>query len=98
MVETPYGEKPYLIVSDQHRNRALDTVLCVRVTTSPNPPDIPSVVTIQDRVGTVVGRALCDEIYLVAKERLKTRKSNAFTPKEMSRICRGLAAATGCPS
>lgn len=96
MVDTPYGAKPYLVVSNQQRNRALDTVLCVRITTSPNRPDLDSVVPIEDRGGSVVGRVLCDGIVEVRKDSLKTRKSNAFTPSQMKRICDGLAAALGC--
>lgn len=96
MVETPYGLKPYVIVSNQQRNRTLGTVLCVRVTTSPNRPDLDSVVPLEDRSGSVVGRVLCDGIFEVHQDKLKERKSNAFTPRQMKRICDGLAAALGC--
>jgi mRNA interferase MazF len=95
MVDTPYGEKPYLIVSNQQRNRNLDSVLCARVTTSPRRPDITSIVPIQVR-GQVVGSVLCDDIVQVEKSRLKRRRSNAFPPGEMARFCEGIAAAFGC--
>jgi mRNA interferase MazF len=96
MVDTHYGPKPYLVVSNQQRNRTLDTVLCVRITTSPNRPDLDSVVPLEDRNGTVVGRVLCDGIFEVHKDSLKERKSNAFTPRQMKSICDGLASALGC--
>lgn len=96
MVLTPHGEKPFLVVSNQQRNRNLASVLCVRITTSPNRPDLPSVVPIEDRHGTVVGRVLCDSLFEISKDQLKTRKSNAFPPREMQRVCDGLAAALGC--
>lgn len=95
MVDTPYGEKPYLIVSNQTRNRNLDSILCARVTTSPNRPDIPSIISIEAR-GAVVGSVLCDDIVQVEKTRLKRRMSNSFPPTEMERFCEGIFAAFGC--
>lgn len=95
MVDTPYGEKPYLVVSNQTRNRNLGSILCARVTTSPNRPDIPSIVSIEAR-GAVVGSVLCDDIVQVEKTRLKRRMSNSFPPREMERFCKGIAAAFGC--
>ena len=52
-VETDYGNRPYLVVSNIHRNRNLDTVPAARVTGSPNPPDIDSIVPIEHRGTTV---------------------------------------------
>jgi len=95
-VATEYGDKPFLVVSNMHRNRNLDTVLAARVTTSPNPPDISSIVPIEHQ-GTIVGRVLCDEIALVSKGDLKRRASNAFTRQQMRKVCEGLSAALACP-
>ena len=95
MVDTEFGPKPYLIVSNQSRNRALGTVLGVRVTTSPNRPDIPSVVPIESK-GNVVGSILCDEISLLSKEQLRSRMANSFPPREMQRVCVGLRSALDC--
>lgn len=95
MVDTAYGEKPFLVVSNQQRNRNLDSVLCARVTTSPNRPAIPSVVPIEFG-DEVVGSVLCDDLVQLEKGRLKRRMSNAFPPSEMARFCVGLAAALGC--
>lgn len=96
MIDTPFGEKPHLIVSNQHRNRALDTVVCVRITTSPNPPSIPSVVAIEDRSGSVVGRVLCDQLFTVEKGQLSRRIANAMTPRQMDQVCFGLRSALAC--
>lgn len=95
-VQTDYGEEPYLVVSNMARNRNLDTVLGARITTSVNPPNIDSIVPIEHQ-GEIVGRVLCDEIVLVSKNDLKRRASNAFTPRQMRDVCRGLVAALGCP-
>ncbi len=94
-VDTEFGPKPYLIVSNQPRNRNLDTVLGVRITTSPNRPSLPTIVPIEVR-GTVVGSVLCDEITLLHKDELRGRMSDAFPPKEMGRICEGLIQALAC--
>ena len=94
-VGTDDGDKPYLVVSNMHRNRNLDTVLAARVTTSPNPPQIDSIVPIEHQ-GTIVGRVLCDEIVLVSKDDLKRRASNAFTREQMREVCEGLKAALAC--
>ncbi|HEY5890983.1 MAG TPA: type II toxin-antitoxin system PemK/MazF family toxin [Acidimicrobiia bacterium] len=96
MVKTPYGEKPHLVVSNQLRNRTLATVLCVRITSSPNPPALPSVVPIEDNSGSVVGRVLCDQIYVLEKEQLSRRISNGLTPNQMDRVCMGLRSALAC--
>ncbi|MEA3503446.1 MAG: type II toxin-antitoxin system PemK/MazF family toxin [Actinomycetota bacterium] len=95
-MKTDFGDKPYLVLSNMHRNRNLDTVLAARVTTSPDPPDIDSIVPIEHQ-GTIVGRVLCDEIVLVLKDDLKRRVSNAFTRRQMQKVCGGLNAALGCP-
>lgn len=96
MIDTPYGEKPHLVVSNQQRNRALSTVVCVRITTSPSPPSIPSVVPIEDPSGAVVGRVLCDEVFTVPKDQLTRRISNGLTPHQMDRVCLGLKSALAC--
>ncbi|GBD84063.1 pemK-like protein [bacterium BMS3Abin02] len=95
MVDTPAGDKPFVVVSNQQRNRSLDTVLCARITTSPKRPSLPSVVPIEDRSGAVVGRVLCDDVLQLDKGQL-LRRTAAFAPREMSRICDGLNAALAC--
>ena len=96
MIDTPFGEKPHLIVSNQQRNRALDTVVCVRITTSPNPPSIPSVIPIEDQGGSVVGRILCDELFTIGKAQLSRRLSTGMLPRQMDRVCVGLRSALAC--
>lgn len=52
--------KLFVVVSNNRRNRALPSVLAVRLTTTPK-PDIPSIVTLRE--GEVfVGSAVCDDI------------------------------------
>lgn len=94
-VDTPYGDKPYLVVSNMQRNRNLDTVLGARITTSRNPPELDSVVPIEAQ-GRIVGRVLCDQITRLPKAHLVRRASNVFTPRQMESICVGIRAAVAC--
>lgn len=97
MVDVPEvgGEKPFLVVSNNARNRNLDRVVCARVSTSPNrPAEIPSVVPIEDR-GAVVGQVLCDDLQSVQTYRLK-RMVGALPPRVMVEVGRGLRSALDC--
>lgn len=60
MADIGPGPKPWLVVSNNRRNRQLDTCLAVRITTSAKPP-IPSIVEL-DHQDPLVGRVLCDDI------------------------------------
>lgn len=55
-----HGEKPYVIVSNNARNRALPIYLAVRITTSPKPL-LPSIIELAPEDPVVAGRALCDD-------------------------------------
>ena len=97
MVEVPEagGERPFVVVSNNVRNRNLDSVICARVSTSPNRPvDIPSIVPIQDR-GAVVGKVLCDDLVPIFKTRLK-RLQGALPPHVMTAVDAGLRSALDC--
>jgi mRNA interferase MazF len=97
MVDVPElgEEKPFLVVSNNARNRNLDTVVCVRVSTSPNrPAHIPSIVPIDDR-GAVVGQVLCDDVLTVRRSRLK-RMVGALPARIMTEVNAGLRSALDC--
>ncbi|MGP3954429.1 type II toxin-antitoxin system PemK/MazF family toxin [Nonomuraea sp. 3N208] len=82
-----YGEKPYVIVSNNARNRALPSYLAVRITTSAKPP-LPSIIelTAED---PVVGRALCDDIVILFPEDLR-RELGGLSLQTTMRIGQGL--------
>lgn len=87
-----YGEKLYLVVSNNRRNQALRRALVVRLTTSAR-PRMPSIVEL-DRCGAFTGRVCCDEIeYLYPDE--ARRDAGALTRGEMTRVEDGLRAALG---
>jgi mRNA interferase MazF len=57
---TGAGEKPWLVVSNNARNRALGSALVARITTTVKPP-LASIVEL-DHTDPLVGRVLCDDI------------------------------------
>lgn len=85
------GRKLWLVVSNNQRNRALDDVLTVRLTTSPKPA-IPTVVELTPADGQFVGRVLCDDIGPLFKDELGPAKG-ALSPATMRRVDLGLRAA-----
>jgi mRNA interferase MazF len=76
---------------NNRRNRALDDVLVVRLTTSPK----PTLSTIVDMVAAdapLVGRVLCDDIEALYKDEI-TREIGALSVGTIRRVDSGLAAA-----
>jgi len=80
----------FVVVSNNARNRALPSVLAVRLTTS-SKPDLPSIIEIPP--GEVLaGRAACDDIYELWDDEVR-QDVGAFTPATMAAIDDGLRAA-----
>lgn len=63
-----YGLKPFLIVSNNARNRNLDDVLAVRLTTTVK-PEIASIVVL-GRDDPMGGRVLCDAITVLYRDEI----------------------------
>lgn len=82
-----YGEKPYVIISNNARNRALPSFLAVRITTSPKPL-LPSIIELAPE-DPVAGRALCDDIVLLFAEDLR-RDLGGLSLQTMMHIGQGL--------
>ena len=83
-------EKLFVVVSNNRRNKYLDSALGVRITTSLK-PDLTSIVVI-DAGESVTGRVLCDDIEIVYPEDVRKREG-AFSRKMMAKIDTGLRAA-----
>jgi mRNA interferase MazF len=80
----------FVVVSNNARNRALPSVLAVRLTTS-SKPALPSIVEIPP--GEILaGRAACDDIYELWDDEVR-QDVGAFTPATMAAIDDGLRAA-----
>ena len=84
------GEKYYLVVSNNRRNRQLPQVLAARLTTSPKTPR-PSVVELDHRE-VFTGRVLCDDIEALYPDEV-TRDLGALTPGAMAHVEDGIRAA-----
>lgn len=80
----------FVVVSNNARNRALPSILAVRLT-SASKPALPSIVEIA--AGEVLtGRAVCDDIYELWDDEVR-QDLGAFTPAMMAAIDDGLRAA-----
>lgn len=86
-----YGEKPWLIVSNNARNGALGSALVVRITTSGKPP-LDSIVELTSADHPLVGRVLCDDVETLWDDD-STRPGGALSPETMMRVDRGLRVA-----
>lgn len=91
VVSEDLGEKLYLVVSNNRRNRALRDVLVVRLTTSAKPA-MTTIVDMTPADRPLVGRALCDDVDTLYKDEI-TREIGAVSPATMRRVDLGLAAA-----
>lgn len=91
----PLGEKPWLIVSNNERNRALDTALAVRITTTLKRAHLATNVEL-DHHESFRGVVLCDEItVLYASELTPAKRRGGVTPATMERVSRALSIALG---
>ena len=84
-------DKFFVVISNNMRNRNLDSVLVARFTTTPK-PSLPSIVDIPDGEPLSGGRVICDDIYDLYEDEVK-QDIGALSPLTMSAINRGLKAA-----
>ncbi len=87
------GEKYYLVVSNNRRNRAFPQALAVRLTTTPAKSPRPAVVELDHRE-VFTGRAVCDDIVEIYPGEVKC-DLGALTPHAMVQIEEGLRAGLG---
>jgi mRNA interferase MazF len=89
--------KRFVVVSNNARNRQLQDVLGVRLTTA-DKPDIPSIVEFgPGEVGDTRCFAVADDIWLVRKDWLRDRVG-ALTSSQMERVGQALLVALDIPS
>lgn len=91
------GRKPYLVVSNNQRNRQLDDVIGVRITTTRKPEQLRSVVALAAEDHPLVGNVLCDDVYPVFKDEIRAMWG-AVSQATMRRVEDGLRSALGLPS
>ncbi|GAB79200.1 mRNA interferase MazF [Austwickia chelonae] len=87
--------KYYLVVSNNRRNRNLDSVLAVRMTSSPKPP-LPTIVSIKGRASGLEGVFVCDDIVEIYEDEV-LKDSGAVSPDLMRDVEAGLKAALALP-
>jgi mRNA interferase MazF len=95
-VDLGHGRKPWLVVSNNARNRNLDSVLAARITSKhPAIPAIPTVVALT-AADPLVGFVLCDDLVQLYRDEL-TRSLGALSPTTISAVSAGLHIALGLP-
>jgi mRNA interferase MazF len=92
-VDLGHGAKPWLVVSNNQRNRNLDSVLAARITTTGKHSALPTVVPL-GAGDPLVGYVLCDDLIQLYQDEL-TRALGALAPPTMAAVSRGLAIALG---
>jgi mRNA interferase MazF len=86
-------EKYFLVVSNNDRNRHLDNVLAVRLTSRPK-PDLPSIVELNPSDPLEGGRIICDDIVELWPDEVR-KHIGTLTADTMRRVDAGLKAALG---
>lgn len=86
-----YGEKPWVCVSNNGRNAALDGFLAVRITTTEKHIQNTSIVPLGP-TDPVVGYAMCDDLNQLFRDEIK-RDGGAMSLRTMTAIGTGLRAA-----
>jgi mRNA interferase MazF len=90
-VDLGYGRKPWLIVSNNQRNRHLDTVIAARITMTALPAHVPTVVPLAPD-DPLVGYVLCDDLVQLYRDELDT-KLGALTPATIRAVSAALRVA-----
>jgi mRNA interferase MazF len=87
-VDLGHGVKPWVVVSNDARNRNLETVVAARITTRDRHANIPTVVALSPS-DPLVGYVLVDDLVQLYRDEL-SRQLGALTPATMSQISQAL--------
>ncbi|MGH3417189.1 MAG: type II toxin-antitoxin system PemK/MazF family toxin [Actinocrinis sp.] len=87
-VDLDHGAKPWVVLSNNARNRNLDTVLAARVTTTDRHARVPTVVSLAP-ADPLVGHVVVDDLVQLYRDELTT-PLGALSPETMHRISRAL--------
>lgn len=90
-VDLGHGPKPWLVVSNDARNRTLDTVIAARVTTTSKHAQLPTVVPLVAS-DPLVGYVLCDDLVPLYRDELSVLLG-ALSPASMRAVSAGLRVA-----
>jgi mRNA interferase MazF len=87
------ADKFFVVVSNNARNRHLESALVVRFTTT-SKPALPSIIEIPDHEVVPGGRIVCDDIYELFDDEVKA-DIGALSALTMEAVGGGLKAALG---
>lgn len=83
-----HGSKPWVVLSNNSRNRNLDTVLAARITTTSKNAHVPTVVRLT-AADPLVGFVLVDDIVQLYHDEL-TESLGGLSPSTMQKISSAL--------
>jgi len=87
-VDLGYGPKPWVVVSNNIRNRNLDTIIAARITTTNKNAHLPTVVPLSSN-DPLVGYVLCDDLTQLYGDELDTQLG-ALSPATVRSVSSGL--------
>jgi mRNA interferase MazF len=87
-VDLGHGPKPWIVLSNNQRNRALDTVLAARITTTSKNAHVPTVVPLGSN-DQLVGYVLVDDIVQLYHDEL-TDNLGSLSQSTMQQISAAL--------
>ena len=90
-----YGEKYYLAVSNNRRNRQLPSFLAIRLTTTPK-PELDSIVRLTPADEPWTGCLLADDVVEIYSDEV-TREMGALRPATMLKVNEALKIAFALP-
>jgi mRNA interferase MazF len=90
-VDLGHGGKPWLVVSNDRRNAALDTVIAARVTSTDRNARLPTVVPLAPD-DPLAGFVLCDDLVPLYRDELST-DLGGLTAGTMRRVSAALRVA-----
>ncbi len=94
-VDIGYGKKPWLVVSNNSRNRKLDTVLAVRITTTGKHAHLPTQVSLGS-ADPLVGIANTDDLVQLYRDELAD-PLGALSPATMLAVNEALKVVLALP-
>lgn len=89
-VDLGHGRKPWVVVSNNARNRHLTTVLAARITTTGKHSHVPTVVPLSG-LDPLVGWVLCDDLVPLYRDELEEAAlMGTLAPSTMTEVSVGL--------
>ncbi|MBP2339052.1 mRNA interferase MazF [Saccharothrix coeruleofusca] len=95
MADLGHGEKPWLVISNNQRNRNLDTIMSARITTTDRYRGLPTVVPLTS-ADPLVGFVLTDDLEQLYKDDL-VRPCGALSPRTLTAVGEALKVALALP-